>query len=480
MNSPATLIAESSGTLRDLYGKLSRPEPDASSRRDAGAFLAGQLRTVNDADIDLPDSPEQLERWSLRGNDRVGQDYQAYLQARKAGAPRQYFSCKAQALYFIGAVAPTKQVDGAWLFGLLHHWKDRRFAALIHTYLEELGDGQPDKNHVLLFDKLLREHECAQHDALPDHYYLQGTLQLAMGQQAEHFLPEIIGYNLGYEQPPLHLLITAHELNELGIDPYYFTLHITIDNADSGHASQARRAVLDNLPVIGDRERFYRRVRRGYALNSLGAGPQQICADFDLDQQVLRILQRKSRAGRHAHGDHCRVAGVPVSEWLVDEKRIADFLGALQKHGWLKPGEPAGNSRFWRLIEGERAEMFGVFNRYERQVIYDWLTRGSRTATEDDKAVSFRTRQRLWRRRSATAGKPAPASTTSISVDDGRVGRPADDIDQEGHLLKQSLAGLDEHGTLDALVPLLSPALHHSPAGLLATRLFRRHFSTHG
>lgn len=478
MNSPATLLAESSGTLRDLYEKLSRQEPDASSRRDAGALLARHLRTVDDADVDLPGSPEQLEHWSLRGNDRVGQDYQAYLQARKAGAPRRYFSCKAQALYFIGAVAPTKRVDGAWLFGLLRHWKDRRFGALIHTYLEELGDGQPNKNHVLLFDKLLREHECAQY-ALPDHYYLQGTLQLAMAQQAEHFLPEIIGYNLGYEQPPLHLLITAHELNELGIDPYYFTLHITIDNADSGHASQARRAVLDNMPVMGDRDRFYRRVRRGYALNSLGAGPEQICTDFDLDQQVLRILQRKSRAGRHAHGDHCRVAGVPVSEWLMDEKRIAEFLGVLQKHGWLNPGEPAGNSRFWNLIEGERAEMFGVFNRYERQVIYDWLTRGSETAAEDDKAVSFRTRQRLWRR-PAAVGKPAPASTTSISVDDGRDGRHTDDIDQEDDLLKQHLAGLDEHGTLDALVPLLSPALHHSPAGLLATRLFRRHFSIHG
>jgi hypothetical protein len=33
---------------------------------------------------------------------------------------------------------------------------------------------------------------------------------------------------------------------------------------------------------------------------------------------------------------------------------------------------------------------------------------------------------------------------------------------------------------MDALVPLLSPARHHSPAGLLATRLFRQHFSAHG
>lgn len=480
MNLPVTLGAETPAPTWALYRKLSRPEPDASSRQEAGAFIAEQLRSVRNADIDLPEDPTRLEDWSRRSNDQTGRAYQKYLRARKAGAPRQYFSCKAQALYFVGSVAPTKLVDGAWLFGLLRHWQDRRFGALIHTYLEELGDGQPDKNHVLLFDKLLREHECAQVDDLPDHYYLQGTLQLAMAQQAEHFLPEIIGYNLGYEQPPLHLLITAHELNELGIDPYYFTLHITIDNTDSGHASKARRAVLENMPVIGDRDRFYRRVRRGYALNTLGASPDAICADFDLNQQLLTLLQRKSRAGRLAHGNHCRVAGVPVSEWLTDENRITDFLDALETHGWLNRGEPARNSRFWNLIEGDRAEMFGVFNAYERQVIHDWITEGAPAHKGKDKTVSFRTRQQLLRRRTAAAGKHDPRPTTSIGVDDAREGRKADDVDLEQHLLKQQLAGLDEHDTMDALVPLLSPALHHCPAGLLATRLFRQHFSTHG
>jgi len=473
MNSPATLIADSAPTLRDLYHRLSRPDPSASSRRDAAAFITAQLRAVDDADIDLPEDPGQLESWSQRCNDHTGNAFQRYLRARKAGAPRRYFSCKSQALYFIGSVAPTKLVDGAWLFGLLHHWRDRRFGALIHTYLEELGDGEPDQNHVLLFDKLLREHECASHD-LPENYYLQGALQLAMAHQAEHFLPEIIGYNLGYEQPPLHLLITAHELNELGIDPYYFTLHITIDNTDSGHASKARRAVLENMPVLGDREAFYRRVRRGYALNGAGANADTICGDFDLDQQVRSLLQRKSRAGRFSHGDHCRVAGVPVSDWLADESRMPDFLEALQQHGWLKRGEPARNSRFWRMIDGDRAEMFGVFNTYERQVIHDWITDGAENAT-----ISFRTRRRLSRRRTAAVTQ-APASTTSISVEGPGAEHRANDVDQEERLLKQQLAGLDPHSAMDALVPLLSPARHHSPAGLLATRLFRQHFSAHG
>lgn len=479
MNSPATLIADSSSTNRDLYQRLSRPDPSASSRHEAGAFIAEQLQAVESADIDLPGDPRQLESWSQRCNDQTGSAFQTYLQARKAGAPRRYFSCKSQALHFIGSVAPTKLVDGAWLFGLLHHWRDRRFGALIHTYLEELGDGRPEQNHVLLFDRLLREHECARYDDLPDNYYLQGALQLAMAHQSEHFLPEIIGYNLGYEQPPLHLLITAHELNELGIDPYYFTLHITIDNTDSGHASKARRAVLENMPVLGDRELFYHRVQRGYALNGLGANPDAICADFDLNQQMLRLFRRKSRAGRFSHGDHCRVAGVPVGDWLADENRMTDFLDALQEHGWLKRGEPAHNSRFWQLIEGDRAEMFGVFNAYERQIIHDWITDSVPAGRATPKTISFRTRQRLSRRRAA-ATAPAPRSTTSIGVDDPRAGHGTNDMDQESHLLKQQLAGLDEYGAMDALVPLLSPALHHSPAGLLATRLFRRHFSAHG
>ena len=47
---------------------------------------------------------------------------------------------------------------------------------------------------------------------LPDRFYTQGALQLALDQNAEEFLAGVIGFNLGYEQLPLHLLITAREL----------------------------------------------------------------------------------------------------------------------------------------------------------------------------------------------------------------------------------------------------------------------------
>ena len=83
---------------------------------------------------------------------------------------------------------------------------------------------------------------------------MQGLIQLALAYNSDQFLPELIGYNLGYEQLPLHLLITAYELNELGIDPYYFTLHVTVDNADSGHARKAweARYAFQPLPRTGE------------------------------------------------------------------------------------------------------------------------------------------------------------------------------------------------------------------------------------
>src|SRR5690606_1606471 len=122
-------------------------------------------------------------------------------------------------------------------------------------------------------------------------HFVQGAIQLALAEHAERFLPEIIGFNLGYEQLPLHLPITAYELTELGIDPYYFTLHVTVDNADSGHAKKAVQSLLDAWPQVADGAEFYRRVRAGYRLNELGASTVSVIGDFDLQREVLRIFE---------------------------------------------------------------------------------------------------------------------------------------------------------------------------------------------
>ena len=78
-----------------------------------------------------------------------------------ASGPRRYFSTRAHALFVLRSIAPTKLADGAWLYGLLQHWRNPRLSDLVRTYVEELGEGLPDKNHVLLYRNLLARHALA-------------------------------------------------------------------------------------------------------------------------------------------------------------------------------------------------------------------------------------------------------------------------------------------------------------------------------
>ncbi len=257
----ATAPAVASQALyRDVYNSLLNPGADKNAARRRAELLLGQaIAKVAQQPDDLPDSPAGLADWMEASARRATGAYQAYLASRKEGAPRRYFSSRAHALNFLQSVAPTKLVDGSWLFGTLRYRSDPRMSGLAQTYLEELGNGDETKNHVLLYKKLLDAHGLTSGAHLPDEYFEQGAIQLALGAVTERMLPEVIGFNLGYEQLPLHLLITAFELDELGIDPYYFTLHVTVDNTDSGHARKAIDAVEHNAARYGDADDYWRR-----------------------------------------------------------------------------------------------------------------------------------------------------------------------------------------------------------------------------
>ncbi|MGX4643076.1 iron-containing redox enzyme family protein [Massilia sp. SYSU DXS3249] len=456
--------------VRDLYfGLYADPLGHA---RAGEAWLREQIAAVQDIPADLPPTLAQLPGWMAARTEAVGQQYRDYLAARKAGAPRRYFGNRSHALNFIKSVAPTKLVDGAWLYGMLRHWDNPDFHPLIKTYLEELGEGAPSKNHVTIYRKLLATHGCEGWEELDEQHFVQGAIQLALGHNAERMLPEIIGYNLGYEQLPLHLLITSYELNEFGIDPYYFTLHVTVDNAASGHAQKAVQALVDLMPRVGDRAAFYRRVIDGYRLNELGASTNSVIAEFDLQEELVTILAQKSSVGKNMHSDYCRVAGRSVNDWLGDPAQIPGFLGALESAGWIKRGEDVEHSRFWRLVHGERAEMFGVFSAYEQQVLRDWIiTPASGTSTvKEGRALTHRARQRTL----DNLGEHLDRS--SSFPERGLIRRRAardTERDNELGLLEQRVAAAP--GKLEAmtlLTELMSPAHHHSAAGLMATRMY--------
>jgi hypothetical protein len=444
-----------------LYQELATREPDPDLRRAAAELLRAKLAELESADSGLPASPDDLCAWMAGNTQRVHEGYAAYLQERKAGGPRRFFSNRAHALYVLRCVAPTKLVDGAWLYGLLAHWRNPRLSDLVRTYVEELGEGAVDKNHVVLYRNLLARHALDPLDDLPDALYEQGLIQLALGWNAEDFLPEVVGFNLGYEQLPLHLLVTAYELNELGIDPYYFTLHVTVDNGDTGHARRACQAVLDLLPRMDDGGAFWRRVQAGCKLADAGPGTIDVIESFHIGQEALRILAQKSHAGGGAHSDYCRVAGRSVNDWLSRPQEIGDFVQALQQAGWIRFGEPVENSRFWSLLQGERAEMFGVFSSYELQVLHDWI-RGAPSADGRpyaEAAPAGASRRRATFRALARNMRPLAEE-------------PGDTLDPDLMLLRDRLRNTDDAERSALLVRTMSPAQHWTPAGLEATRVF--------
>ncbi|HHX82012.1 MAG TPA: iron-containing redox enzyme family protein [Pseudomonadaceae bacterium] len=71
-------------------------------------------------------------------------------------------------------------------------------AGRIRIYLEELGCGIAAQNHVVLYRQLLARYGCEQWQDCPDEAFTQGVVQLALAHNADEFLPELLGYNLGH------------------------------------------------------------------------------------------------------------------------------------------------------------------------------------------------------------------------------------------------------------------------------------------
>ncbi|MET0855743.1 MAG: iron-containing redox enzyme family protein [Telluria sp.] len=465
---------------RSLYFALNVDTPDDDARSRAKDYLGSQLRAAQDAPCALPEDPSKLNEWMIAGVDEVGQSYRDYLGGRRKGEPRRYFPTRAHALAFLQRVAPTKMVDGAWLYGTLERWHEAAFRPLITTYLEELGSGIEQKNHVALYKSLLTAEGCEQWGNLSDKHFIQGAIQLSLAWNVEHFLPELIGFNLGYEQLPLHLLITSYELNELGIDPYYFVLHVTVDNASTGHALKAIEALHALMPRVGDTAEFYRRVRNGFLLNELGVSTNQVIASFDLDAELVRVLAAKSSVGKHMHSDYCKLAGRTVNAWLAEPAQIPAFLEQLVGAGWIRRGARAEESRFWRLIQGENAEMFGVFTAYEQEVLRAWIEhpkfRDPGAVDTSPRPPSHRALRRMRETSFASAQRPSRNSARPLL---GRhaAGALRDDqgFGSDMRLLEQQLANMEsKQEAMRHLRTLMSPALHHTPAGLMATRIFQR------
>lgn len=415
----------------------------------ATELLRYELEHIGQSESSLPNEIEEFKRWYLNENTKVCLEYQDYLKKRQEGAQRQYFANIAQAFEFLIKVAPTKKVDGAWLYSVIKYWHDIEFHELILIYLEELGGGYEKSNHVCIYNNLL--HSLGLEDFeyyLDDAYYHNAVVQLALAYAPPEFIPEIIGFNLGYEQLPLHLLISNYELKELGIDAKYFNLHITIDNLANGHAHKSLKVLEQVYKGFKNKDDFLNRVKQGYALNNLGISSTQIIKNLNTEHFVLQIFKKKAQMGQFIHNDQKVIACKTVNQWLGKPEQIADFIQTLINKKWIKLNAEPEESPFWKMIHYPDGKMYGVFTPAERRIIHDWIA--GEVSTEALPTNLFKSADLNFHN----------ADLSYLNV-------------AEFDILKQQIAETSHSGlTLNTLIPFLAPHVHHSNIGLWSTQKY--------
>ncbi|WVW84310.1 hypothetical protein I302_106344 [Kwoniella bestiolae CBS 10118] len=443
---------------KELYWKLQNLEnhrdvvPEACTRLVElfDQTLSESLRNPSDTILSIPSyDPSDLRNF-LHGSHRsAAKRYEAYLGRRKAGGPREMFPTKEYALEWLRLAGVVKYVDGGWLGGILGVGNGRasclpdtdmdgqgqggsleRIVAKMawQVISEEFGDGDLQKNHIYLYEKLLNDIKAGalQYNGSTSPGYMKGfdglnddqgvprCWEAAVAQQCigllastKEFFPEALGFNMAYESLPYHLLVTARELQELKIDNYYFAIHVTIDNADSGHSAMARMAVERYLEGVRARngeeamKNVWKRVQTGYilaeGLPTTPSGPVEFepvkspegkmyrqprkppggDVPTPAESRLVEVIMRKANAAEKMHcTSRMKIGLYTVEKWLdpsaLTEEKTLSFIRALAaKRPFVIPGEPE-KSRFVRDLEWG-GKMFGAFTGSESDVVKAWI-----------------------------------------------------------------------------------------------------------
>ena len=408
--------------LKQLYHQLHSLERYPEVLPQAKRLLLSLIKETSAAAEALPKhesilsvqsfSRLDLEEFQRRRDSNIGKQWEQYNLRRKEGGPRELFGDRGEAIWWLKQIAPVKYVDGAWLgyvgkvttpFAL-----QKTMKGAWQILSEELGDGDLGKNHVHLYHGLLETvapglptaemldfgHPRHGLDELP--VWKSAVAQLLVSVFPDEFLPEILGFNLHFEAVSMDTLKAGKELKEVGIDPYYFILHVSIDNADSGHTAIAIEIVCEYMDYIRRAEgeeaaqKAWEKLQAGYLL-SLGLPGTTVCpstrscpmdgTNFLLSQTEMNVMRIFKAKAQVVHGIHCssrvRIGSRSVADWLdpvalESEKWQMGLLDALSySKYWIRRGD-SSKSRFIQELKW-KGRMFGSFTQDEYDVLTGWI-----------------------------------------------------------------------------------------------------------
>jgi len=401
--------------FKDLYHKLQNlenfPEVLPGARKllrsiiDQGVLLARYKSPARSILHIEKFDPSKLEQLLAAECKDTMDSWEAYVRRREAGPGRESFVDREAAVNWLKSLAPLNYIDGAWLcrihkitipFALRgvtkHAWQ---------TYSEEMGDGDLEKNNVFIYRNLMQEIGAAlpagdsvdfthpRHGMNDGSAWKGATAQLLVSLFPNDFLPEILGFNLHFEALTTNSLRAMKELAEFGISAYYFTLHISIDNADSGHSAMALATIVQFMDLVRetgmmDYDEAWRHIQAGYLLSQSFDGNETVQM---FEAKVADMLQNKASLARKLHcTSRVRIGRRSLSDWFVsgwgnnnnkgnddnDEDWKHEFLAALaDAKPWVHRGN-SGKSLLMRELAW-KGRMFGAFTDSEIELLRTWI-----------------------------------------------------------------------------------------------------------
>lgn len=330
-------------------------------------------------------------------------EFETYIQLRGAGSGPVLFQSRKGAIERLKRNAPLNYIDGAWLcrvhqihtpFSLRGVTKEAW-----QTFSEELGDGDLEKNHVHIYRDLLRS--VGVH--LPDgdstdfidgrnaieeeQVWRSATGQLLVSLFPEDFLPEILGFNLHFESLATADLKAGRELPEFGISPYYYNLHVSIDNADSGHSAMALACIIRFMDLVRETdimnyESAWKRIQGGFLFSQTLNEDETV--EF-YEGKLAEMLYRKAKiAGKIHCTSRARIGRRTIAAWFSlpwssghhggagDDNWECGFLPMLaDSKPWVYRGD---SERSFLMRElSWKGRMFGAFTRAEAELLRTWI-----------------------------------------------------------------------------------------------------------
>jgi hypothetical protein len=297
---------------------------------------------------------------------------------------------KDDVLEWLLQMAPFNQTDGAWLRMIAHVGPmDEVHALLFSIFADELGAGDPALNHPNLYTKLLRSagfdlpdirsRAYTDNPNIVDAAFTLPLFQLVVSQFPEHYLPELLGMTLYLEWGSIELKNMVLLNQHFGLDTEFYEIHVSIDNAATGHGAKALRAIELYLEQVridsGDEavQQLWTRIWDGY----VGFATTGDLADQVAEKQHRRpspadavaamITARAPIAGLN-HGSKT-LGGKLINDLFTDPPAL---MAGLVECGLVTPGDPA-HSPFFDLTT-PTGPMFRIFTDAELDTWRAWIT----------------------------------------------------------------------------------------------------------